>query len=302
MLSCAIFRRAWGGDVSLRECPVSVSKEHRDGHDAAGIGHIEVTRSAGRSVVSRAYATSPLRLLTPRNHGDAAWIYTASYGGGLLGGDRVAMSVRVEGGARAFLSDAGLHEDLSLGPAGSPRAVRDHRPVRRSWSCWPDPVVCFAGSSYRQRQQFDVDGSGGLVLVDWMTSGRRGSASAGGSTRYDSRLTIRVDGRLVLLRRPGARRRRRRSARRGWGDSTSSAPRRSSARRCAARSMKYLRGSRRSHSNAAPTCSCRWRPSPTWAASFASPADPCRTSARVLRHNLAFVPALLGDDPWARKW
>src|SRR5688572_3469687 len=75
----------------------------RDVH-APGVGQIEVTRAAGRSRVTRAYATSPLRLLTPRNHGDAAWIYAASYGGGLLGGDRVQLSVQVANGARAFLS------------------------------------------------------------------------------------------------------------------------------------------------------------------------------------------------------
>ena len=31
----------------------------------------------------------PLRLLTPANHGHAAWVYTSSYGGGLVDGDRV---------------------------------------------------------------------------------------------------------------------------------------------------------------------------------------------------------------------
>ena len=110
----------------------------------AGVGHIEVARAAGRSRVTRVYATSPLRLLTPRNHGDAAWIYAASYGGGLLGGDRVAMSVRVEGGARAFLSTQ-----------ASTKIYRSDRPAALELSAtigpsaqlvvWPDPVVCFAG-------------------------------------------------------------------------------------------------------------------------------------------------------------
>src|SRR5258705_12351701 len=71
---------------------------------APGRARIGVIRSGSRSVVSRAYATSPLRLLTPANHGHAAWIYTSSFGGGLVDGDRIAMDIDVGRGAAAFIS------------------------------------------------------------------------------------------------------------------------------------------------------------------------------------------------------
>ncbi len=266
----------------------------------AGVGHIEVTRSAGRSLVTRAYATSPLRLLTPRNHGDAAWIYAASYGGGLLGGDRVAMSVRVEGGARAFLSTQ-----------ASTKIYRSDRPAALELSAtigpsaqlvvWPDPVVCFAGSSYRQRQQFDVDGTGGLVLVDWMTSGRRGSGERWRFTRYDSRLTIRVDGRLVLLDALALDA--------GDGDLRSRMGR-FDVVGAAAIVGAAVRGpidEILTRISAIP-----FERSPDLLLSVAPLANmgcivrvagrSVQDVARVLGHNLAFVSALLGDDPWARKW
>src|SRR5687768_4572798 len=69
-----------------------------------GRGRLRVVRAGGRSVVTRAYATSPLRLLTPANHGSAAWIYTSSYGGGFVDGDRVELDVEVAEGAAAFVS------------------------------------------------------------------------------------------------------------------------------------------------------------------------------------------------------
>src|SRR5882757_9593932 len=69
-----------------------------------GRARIGVIRSGSRSVVSHAYATSPLRLLTPLNHGHAAWIYTSSFGGGLVNGDRIAMDIDVGRGAAAFIS------------------------------------------------------------------------------------------------------------------------------------------------------------------------------------------------------
>ena len=72
---------------------------------AAGRGELEVVRGPdGRSVVARAYATSPLRLLTPSNHGHAAWIYGSSYGGGLVDGDAVTLDVDLAPGAAAFVS------------------------------------------------------------------------------------------------------------------------------------------------------------------------------------------------------
>ena len=267
---------------------------------AAGVGQIEVTRAAGRSRVTRAYATSPLRLLTPRNHGDAAWIYAASYGGGLLGGDRVQLSVKVADGARAFLSTQ-----------ASTKIYRSDRPADFALTAtvgpsahlvvWPDPVVCFAGSSYRQRQQFDVDGTGVLVLVDWMTSGRRGSGERWRFTRYDSRLTIRTDDRLVLLDAL--------SLDAGDGDLRLRMGRFDvvAAAAIVGTAVREEIDGILTRISAIP-----FERSPDMLLSVAPLANrgclmrvagrSVQDVARVLGHNLAFVSALLGDDPWARKW
>ena len=117
---------------------------------AAGRGEIEVVRRPdGCSVVARAYATSPLRLLTPTNHGHAAWIYGSSYGGGLVDGDAVAIDVNVAAGATAFVSTQ-----------ASTKVYRSFRGARTATVARigaggllvlaPDPVVCDAGARYRQ--------------------------------------------------------------------------------------------------------------------------------------------------------
>jgi urease accessory protein len=56
----------------------------------------------------------------------------------------------------------------------------------------PDPVVCFASSDYRQTQAFTVESSAGLVALDWMTSGRRGSGERWAFDAYASTTTLRV--------------------------------------------------------------------------------------------------------------
>src|SRR4029078_9252933 len=69
-----------------------------------GTGILDIAWVERRSVVRRAYDTSPLRWLTPRNHGPAAWVYTSSYGGGLVGGDHLCLTISIGAGASAFVS------------------------------------------------------------------------------------------------------------------------------------------------------------------------------------------------------
>jgi len=165
---------------------------------AAGRGEIEVVRRPdGCSVVARAYATSPLRLLTPTNHGHAAWIYGSSYGGGLVDGDAVAIDVTVAAGATAFVSTQ-----------ASTKVYRSFRGTRTATEARigaggllvlaPDPVVCYAGARYRQSQRFTVDAGASLVLVDWVTSGRRAAGERWQFDEYDARTEIRVGGALAL--------------------------------------------------------------------------------------------------------
>src|SRR5262245_38776764 len=155
------WRQAVRGDaVSLERPP------HR-----AGSGFIRVAGAGRRSTVVRAVAASPLRLLTPRNHGRAAWIYTSRYGGGFVGGDHVSLDIGVEPGAAAFVSTQASTK-VYRSPAGATSELSARVGDRGLLVVAPDPVVCFRGSRYRQLQQFDLARDAGLVLVDWVTSGR----------------------------------------------------------------------------------------------------------------------------------
>jgi urease accessory protein len=163
-----------------------------------GTGFLDIARVDRRSVVRRAFATSPLRLLTPKNHGRAAWVYASSYGGGLVGGDDVRLTVRVGPDASVFLSSqastkiyrsqacCSLHLDAEVAAGGQ-------------LILWPDPVVCFAGSAYRQEQRLELAADAGLILIDTMSSGRRASGERWQFHEYSTRLTVRCGGRVILL-------------------------------------------------------------------------------------------------------
>lgn len=162
-----------------------------------GCGSITVVRSGQRSRVTRAFATSPLRLLTPANHGPAAWVFTSTYGGGLVDGDHIAIEIDVGPGAAAYVSTQASSK-IYKSSRGSAADLTGRIAEGGCLIAAPDPVVCFAGARYRQRQRFDVDAGGSLVVTDCILSGRRASGEEWAFSEYRSLLEVTVDGRMIL--------------------------------------------------------------------------------------------------------
>lgn len=153
-----------------------------------GQATLEVEQVAGESTVTSAFATSPLKLLTPRARGQSAWAFTSSFGGGLVAGDQTRLDLRLGVGTRCF-----------VGTQASTKIYRN--PSRRPCShvtqatleagsllvFAPDPVQPFAHSTYVQRQVFHLRPGAGLVLVDWFCAGRAARGERWAFTRFQSR-------------------------------------------------------------------------------------------------------------------
>lgn len=142
-------------------------------------------------------AKSPLKLLTPRNHGHAAWGYVTNFGGGFVDGDRLKMRVAVEDGASAlfttpsqakvYRSEQGCSLDLET-RVGEDAFV----------ALLPDPVSCFAGANYAQSTEVHLGARASLLYLDGLTCGRRARGEKWAFSRYASRLRIHREGALVL--------------------------------------------------------------------------------------------------------
>jgi urease accessory protein len=109
-----------------------------------------VRAANGRTVVTHAYATSPLRLLMPANPGDAAWVYTSSFGGGLVDGDRLVVDADVGLGASVFLSTQASTK-VYRSPGGTSTELHARVAGGALLVVAPDPVVCFAESGISRR-------------------------------------------------------------------------------------------------------------------------------------------------------
>lgn len=267
---------------------------------APGRGILDIERVDRRSVVCRAYATSPLRWLTPRNHGRAAWVYASSHGGGLVGGDALRLTINIGAGASAFVSSQASTKVYRS-------RVRSSAELEATVASgghlvlWPDPVVCYAGSTFRQSQSVELRDDGSLILVDTMTSGRRASGERWQFAEYASSITVRQDGRVVLF-----------DSTRLSGVEGDLAGR---LGRFDVLCSVVIAGPRFRENVRAITGSIGSRPIERRADLLVSAAplahDGCllRVVGRcteqvtgVVRSYLSFLSYLLGDDPWTRKW
>ena len=271
----------------------------------SGYGALRIARRGGSSVAERVCAASPLRLLTPRNRGDAAWVFTSSFGGGLVDGDRQMIDMEIGAGASAYLSTQASTK-VYRSVRGASMELQARVDEQALLVAVPDPVVCFADSRFSQRQEFALAGSGSLVVVDWVTSGRRESGERWSFAHYTSRLIVRLDRTLVVhdavaLRREDGDL----AARMGRFDvlaivlvlGTPLLPH-------AASLVEQLEAEpvRRTPSQLTVATPLGHPQLGTVGCVLRIAGQSVESVGRSVRSALAFVPALLGDDPWSRKW
>ncbi len=251
-------------------------------------GHLAFRQAGTGTAVETAYAESPLRFLTPRNHGSAAWAYTSTLGGGLVDGDRLALEISVGPMARAFVSSQGPTRVFrsSRGAVSETLARVDEG---GALVLVPDPTACFAGARYTQRTEVTLAPGASLVLWEVLSAGRE----RWGFTRCQSTLRVMpfLDERWLLDPEHG--------------------PLEERMGRFGAIGTLLLVGplfsiiaeAIRAHVEDGPA-----RPG----APLVESASPLRDGALVvrlaapsvqqlvqrLRHHLATLPSLLGDDPW----
>ncbi|HEY1490435.1 MAG TPA: urease accessory protein UreD, partial [Verrucomicrobiae bacterium] len=165
-----------------------------------GRAHLEVELVFGESTATSSCATSPLKLLTPCARGKSVWAYASNFGGGLVAGDETRLDLRIGPEARCFMGTQASTK-VYRNPARLPCSHSTHATLERGSLLVfaPDPVQAFAGSSYRQRQEFHLAKDAALVLVDWFTSGRVARGERWAFDHFQSRNDVFVEGRRIFV-------------------------------------------------------------------------------------------------------
>ena len=162
----------------------------------AGTGTLCIERrSDGKSIVTNAAASSPLRLLTPRNHGHAPWVYLATFGGGLVDGDAIALSVDIGNDAWGVLSTQ-AHGKVYPGHAS--QSIHARIGERGLIALLPDPTLCFAGAHLKQFAQVELAKSANLLWLESLASGRSAHGERWQFASYESEIRVLREGTIVL--------------------------------------------------------------------------------------------------------
>jgi urease accessory protein len=112
-------------------------------------------------------------------------------GGGLVAGDQIDIDVRVGPRARCVITTQSSTK-VYKNPANAQCGQRLRATVCEDalLVLAPDPVTCFAGASYKQQQRIELERGGSLVVVDWLTSGRRARGECWSFSGFRSRLDV----------------------------------------------------------------------------------------------------------------
>ncbi|KAK4138027.1 UreD-domain-containing protein [Trichocladium antarcticum] len=142
-----------------------------------GEGHVVVRlRPEGVSGLEACSYQYPLKLISPIRASEtkSVLVFLLSYGGGLVGGDKVNLRIDVQTGARLHLVTQGHTKVFkSATPDIVTRQTMHVDLAPNAGFCLlPDPVQPYEGSVCEQTQIFKLARNASLCLLDWVTRGR----------------------------------------------------------------------------------------------------------------------------------
>lgn len=168
----------------------------RRGHATLGVELV-----AGESTVTSAFATNPMKLLVPRcGTRRSVWAYTSSFGGGLVAGDETQLDLRLGVNTRCFLgtqASTKVYRNPARRPCGHRTGATLAADALLVFA--PDPVQVFAHASYTQRQEFHLASGAGLAFVDWFSSGRVARGERWEFEHFQSRSDVFMAGERVFV-------------------------------------------------------------------------------------------------------
>ncbi|KAJ0414033.1 UreD urease accessory protein-domain-containing protein [Aspergillus carlsbadensis] len=157
-----------------------------------GTGRIEVHAFAGSTTISTLSSTYPLKLVSPpcKPTNRAALAFTMSYGGGLVAGDSVSLSVTLQRNARLGLLTQGstkVYKTPSKDVLRARQSLTASVDEGAALLLLPDPVQPFRDSAYDQRQVFCLRPGASVLVLDWVCAGRAARGEEWVFSEYRSR-------------------------------------------------------------------------------------------------------------------
>ncbi|BBK34402.1 hypothetical protein STHU_50360 [Allostella humosa] len=163
-----------------------------------GVGRLRFVADGGRTQARGLYQSDPVRFLFPLpERGEPVPAILVTTSGGLVGGDRIRLSLAAEAGAVATVGTQAA-EKVYRSTGATTRFETTVAVADGAWLEWlPQETILFDGARFARTTAVDLAPGGRLLAIEMLVFGRRarGEVFSYGMLREDWRL--RVDGRLV---------------------------------------------------------------------------------------------------------
>lgn len=161
--------------------PVRVSPKRKNAQNIltesvgrAGELRLGYARRNGRTIIARSHCTTPWHLLPPIYLDDTGAVYTllVNPSGGLVGGDRLSIDMRVDEGAHVLISAPSANRVYRSQGETSIQDVNITLGAGAILEWLPEHTIPFAGSRFRQTIHATLEPGATIVLWDAIASGR----------------------------------------------------------------------------------------------------------------------------------
>ena len=169
------------------------------GNRAVGRIALAVAASPGGSRRTRVHESGSLRARFPNGNGQALDAVIVNIAGGMTGGDRFDVDIKVGAGAELNVTTAAAEKIYrSLGPDSEIDVKLDVGPGGAlAWL--PQETILFDRARLRRRIDVDLASDASLLLVEASVFGRSGMGETVASGCFSDRWRVRVDRSLVLV-------------------------------------------------------------------------------------------------------
>jgi urease accessory protein len=162
-------------------------------------GHIalSVAQSGGRTRRKSVHEDGSLRVRFPNTTASVLEAVTVNTGGGMTGGDRFAVEIALEAGARLMVGSAAAEKIYRSNGPDAEMTVALDLADGAEFSWLPQETILFDGARLSRRIDVDLTGSATLLMAEAVVLGRLASGEAMNRGSYSDRWRVRRDGKLI---------------------------------------------------------------------------------------------------------
>lgn len=152
----------------------------------------------GRTCLEDVFFTAPYKVMRPFQRGTGLDIMVMMASAGLLGGDRLEARYHLKEGSDVHIGTQGYEKVFNTENACAQKEMTLTAEADTRVCFLPYPVIPFQGSDYHSAMHVELDASSTFFYGDVFTCGRTGMGEYFQMKCLESKLDVRVDGKLVF--------------------------------------------------------------------------------------------------------